>query len=255
VSTRKAANRKDNMQGCAKNPESQKLTERQQRFVLAYADCGVAAEAYRRAGYNLVNPLQATSRACALVHKANIQAAINRLRNKRESEIAVQESITVEWLRAEHMRLAGVAEGVGDLTNATRNLEGIGRTLGAYSDNLTVDTAAIRRFSESERGEADRLAQLLIDSRLQLPTIREAVVLPSPTVEQVRANEEACKALEERSRASGVHRPVCVVHNEPRVTADDLMNGPDPSPAGAGEGTAYPQGVGCQIKLVSPRDK
>ncbi len=53
-----------------------KLTERQQRFVKEYTDCGNGAEAARRAGYSEDN---ARNQAVENLAKPNIQAAIAEL--------------------------------------------------------------------------------------------------------------------------------------------------------------------------------
>ena len=55
-----------------------------------------------------------------------------------------------------------MAEQVGNLSIATRNLEGVGRTLGAYQDMVSITVDARREFSKQEMDEARRLARVLI---------------------------------------------------------------------------------------------
>ena len=58
--------------------------------------------------------------------------------------------LSPEWVKNEHKRLAALAEKDGNLSIATRNVEGIGRTLGVYQDNVQVTVEAKREFTQQE---------------------------------------------------------------------------------------------------------
>jgi phage terminase small subunit len=76
----------------ARQPDQ--ITERQQRFVEAYAACGNATEAARKAGYT--DP----SKGRQLVAKSNVAAAIAALAEKRKSKsIASAEERHAFWTR------------------------------------------------------------------------------------------------------------------------------------------------------------
>jgi hypothetical protein len=55
-----------------------------------------------------------------------------------------------------------LAEAKGDLATATANVTALGRVLGLYTDNLTVDTPSHRALSAAQAEYADRLTRLMI---------------------------------------------------------------------------------------------
>ena len=87
--------------------------------------------------------------------KAAILTKMEEIRGKSEDKI--------EHIRKLHE--AGVALSLekGDLVNFTRNVEGLGRTYGSYTDNInTADTTEQRKLSEKEELEARRIASIML---------------------------------------------------------------------------------------------
>jgi hypothetical protein len=70
------------------------------------------------------------------------------------------------------------AESDDDKAEARLNLESVGKTIGAYTDVLTVDPSRMRQYTDAERLEADRLAMLMLDGSI-VPTPQ----LPSTTTD------------------------------------------------------------------------
>ncbi len=64
-----------------------------------------------------------------------IEAAITGMKQESVDHMA--------YIRSEHQRLKELSLARGDLVNATRNLEGYGRTYAAYTDNVTQDNKTL----------------------------------------------------------------------------------------------------------------
>lgn len=142
------------------------LNERQIKFVEVYAETGNAVTAYKEAGYLWQRDGQPqswlTAKAGELALRPNVHAAIERIKTERTRQNDAQTLFTIDFIRAKHVELFKECRQVGDMTNATRNLEALGRTVGAYSDNLIIDAGKVREFSEREQLEAQRLARLML---------------------------------------------------------------------------------------------
>lgn len=111
-------------------------------------------KAFRMAGYSTKGKKWRIN-AQKVLSKDYIKQAIA----KRMAEIRAKSEDAVIFLRTEHLRLATLCEQKGDMVNATRNLEGYGRTHGSYTDNLnTADTTKQAELTEQEKVEAKRLA-------------------------------------------------------------------------------------------------
>ena len=150
----------------SKPSKDRALTSRQKAFVASYAKDGNASTAYAAAGYILpgkpVSKRVIQQRAYAVLHCQGVARAIDALRQAAIDRQEAARVFAVDYIVEEHRRLQLLAESKGDLAVATRNLELIGRTRGAYSDSVQVDVARAREFSESERVEAARLSRLLL---------------------------------------------------------------------------------------------
>lgn len=159
-------------------PVLPKLTERQERFVVAYVDAdsetrGNKSKSAVAAGYS---ERSAPSLAWTLMKNSNVLARIDEFKRNAVSVRAQQTAITLALLRAEHLRLARVCESKEDYTNATRNWENLGRTIGAYTDSMVVDVGKVKEFADAERREAKRIAALLLTDG----KVHPAGALPGP---------------------------------------------------------------------------
>jgi len=91
-----------------------------------------------------------------------VKAEIERLTALREQTDAAQAAWDIDRIRAEHWRLAALAEARGDLATATRNIEGLARTVGAYRDGIDISSERSKQLTAQEAAEAERLARLLL---------------------------------------------------------------------------------------------
>lgn len=144
-----------------------KLSHVQQAFLRAYLDNGGnAISAYQAAGYTPKGEQaheQLQRNASSVLHGQRVSQALFEHQRHQDELQRLRDDRAVEWIVLEHERLMAAAEADGDLAVATRNLELIGRTRGAYSDVQQVDVVARREYSEAEQAEARRLARLMLD--------------------------------------------------------------------------------------------
>ena len=98
-----------------------------------------------------------------ILSRPKIQREVERIRNELQAKRLAREEFSVDFIRDEHLRLAVKCEEKGDMTNATRNLEALGRSVGAYTDSASkLDITVKREYSEREKAEIERLADLSI---------------------------------------------------------------------------------------------
>lgn len=108
-----------------------KMTDRQRLFCVAYMADLNTAKAVRAAGY------AESSKAIGprLLTSPKIKRMLHWLRNKH----AAKAEITMDLIREKHLKIYDTAMAMGDLTNANRAVEGLGKTIGAYTDRVHFD--------------------------------------------------------------------------------------------------------------------
>lgn len=124
----------------------------------------IIAENYVTNGCNKSKALQAAGYSKSysehngryLFNKDKVTKAIAAKR----AEIQAESKDKLALIRQEHLRLSILAEQKGDLVNATRNLEGYGKTYGAYMDVVKDATEQQKELNEAEQAEARRLVDL-----------------------------------------------------------------------------------------------
>lgn len=80
----------------------------------------------------------------------------------------------IGFIRSEHLRLAYKAESKNDLVNATRNLEGYGKTYAAYKDVLnTTSTDQPAELTEADLDQARVDAKAVTMSKLAGPKLSD----------------------------------------------------------------------------------
>jgi phage terminase small subunit len=176
-------------------------TELQEKFCLAYADpnspsCGVALRSARIAGYG-GSHVDVT--ACQLMKHPRILRRIEELKKDFGQRAALQNAVTLSLVQKEHARLAALAEGQGDLTNATRNLEALGRTIGAYSDSVRVDIAKVREYTAQEQAEAKRLASIRLTELIALAPVPASLPVADAKAEAARRIQVAIQPIQDTS--------------------------------------------------------
>ncbi len=130
---------------------SNKLTAKQESTVEYY--CNPTSKTFNnllqsmvKAGYT---QKYADHHGWELVGKDHIKKAMVDYK----ASISVKQAITVEYIQQEHQRLAALAEANGDLATATRNKEGLGRTIAAYTDKYQDGTTTDRPVLTPEQQE------------------------------------------------------------------------------------------------------
>lgn len=81
-----------------------------------------------QAAYPNCSPNSAKASGCRLLTKATIKQAIEQKRRLMEQA----EHVDANFVKGEHLRLLRLSEEKGDLPTATRNVEGLGKSVGAY---------------------------------------------------------------------------------------------------------------------------
>lgn len=144
------------------------LNSRQEEFCKRLAEAEVSGDV----NYTYIATLCGYSEksACdqAIILKKNprVVQRVSEIRSRLIREKAEQTAVTIALVRSEHTRLAAVAEAEGDLSTATRNIELLGRTIGAYRDALDVDITATRTYSDEERARYKTLARSMLMTSL-----------------------------------------------------------------------------------------
>ena len=99
----------------------------------------------------------ANSIGMRLFNNVRVKDALRRM----HANLSLKTDITMAFIQSEHLRLAKEAEEAGDLATATRNIEGAGRTIGAYTETIrTGEIKEERQLDEREQAEAARIAQI-----------------------------------------------------------------------------------------------
>jgi len=150
---------------------------RAEAFMRAYTllgstTCGNITRSAIAAGYS---ERGAHTTGARILRRPEIQARISRLQAEQARRAEAQVMVDAEVLCAEWWRLARVAEDQGILSEARLNLEAIGRARGVFSDHLTIDMPAMRRYADAERVEARRIAGLLIVQDVQAGVVEMTV--------------------------------------------------------------------------------
>lgn len=158
--------RKNSAPGLDKVYKPRKLDKRQKKFKEVYLEHGDGVRAYTEAGYptkdKLGKPVKFLhQRVYSVLNTSSMQHALAIHRTRAIERQQAHEQFSVDWIQRKHYNYADLCEAKGDMGNATRNVEDIGKTVGAYGDgniHLTVE----RQFSEQERLEAQRIGELLL---------------------------------------------------------------------------------------------
>ena len=132
-----------------------KLTVKQEAFKEAMLKGETPINAARFAGYAGNN-----NTLSQIAHKMVMNGKIIKAIKDRRIELQAETGITVKYLQDEHQRLRMKAEDKGDLANATRNLELMGRTIAAYADkniNLEEQTVIIIGPKQSKSIESKEI--------------------------------------------------------------------------------------------------
>ena len=183
------------------------LTARQMAFVLNYATIG--SETYHNgrksaiaAGYS---EKSAGSTASLMLRRESTLTKIADLEAQQLAQQAATAGFKLAWLQGEFARLAKKAEMEGSLSEARANLEALGKTMGAFKDNISVDVAERQQYTEREQLEGRRLARMLIMSN---PTMLGQVVDIEDGDSTQHALDGPRMPPDQRKLESGVQLPI-----------------------------------------------
>jgi hypothetical protein len=156
------------------------LSSMELAFARGYAVADVAGTLNARsvailAGYS---PKSASQQATMLAKRPKVRAAINQFRLQLLKNTEAQRIVSVELIRDELRRVQLLAEEKGDLATATRNVELIGKTIGAFRDGLDLDLSTSRQYSPVEREHYRRVSAVLLAGG-SVPAMLDAVPLPA----------------------------------------------------------------------------
>ncbi len=143
------------------------MTEKQRRFVKVYLESDDPLKAYEEAGYvteHSDGKPRTYLRMLAvnvLRGKAVAEALLSHTREIAERE-EVERVMSRAHVKAEHIRLMKICEANGDLSNATRNLEDVGKMGAMYADVLVSDPVRQQEYTRIEQEEALRVTAFLL---------------------------------------------------------------------------------------------
>jgi phage terminase small subunit len=126
-----------------RRPDALGITPIEEKFALAYVECGVAADAYMQTAERKCTRTNATVRACELMKRPAVKARIEEIRRTREQQLHDKFLITKERILQELARI-----GFADIRKAVKwNGEVI------PSEALDDDTAAcIAEITQTQHG-------------------------------------------------------------------------------------------------------
>ena len=157
-----------------KKPDARtlKLNSREEAFCQYMTMLGTETLGHRtnsaiQAGYSRKRAAVTGSQLCK---KQKIQERIEKLtaKNLRSKGVTAQSIVT------DLLRIQEKTETEGKYSDTLRALELLGRTLGMYSDRVTLDTAEIQEFSERKRAELRKLAKLSVMADIRPPHMLDA---------------------------------------------------------------------------------
>lgn len=116
------------------------LSPLREAFCLAYARCGNATQAYKQAGYNVKNDNSAAASAAALLRNPKIQARLQEIHAKIESEKIMGPKEMQERLTAIARQTArDPSDKAPDYKDALKAMDQLARMSGSYAaDKLEV---------------------------------------------------------------------------------------------------------------------
>lgn len=111
------------------------LTARQRSFALELAICGVALTAAKNAGYS---PGGIRSQANRLVQNEAVMSLVAVHRDKLSAKVEAAVVHDAAWVIRRHAEIAEKAEGLEQMTAASKAIECIGKALGIYVEKQEI---------------------------------------------------------------------------------------------------------------------
>lgn len=203
-----------------------KLTPKQKAFVENYRETGSALTAYKAAGYRWERdgkPMKyLQQRAYQVLRAGSVSMALTGLVERQVRETEARKQWAIEHIVEKHMFLMDLALSKGDLTVATRNLELIGKTRGAYIEGVAINITHEREFSDREQRDARRLGALLL-----LDDDEQGVIEHHPAPEEATAPAQEARDNDDRRQGlgNGAEGGRDGLGAEPDQDGDDVSHG------------------------------
>jgi phage terminase small subunit len=128
------------------------MTIKQKKYIEAKLRGDNGTQAAIKAGYS---PKSARKIASENQTKPDIISEID----KGIARIEAKTNITIEFIQKEHARIQLLAEEKGDISTANACLTAIGKTIGAYRDNLTTDNTTRQELNAMQQQELEQIAR------------------------------------------------------------------------------------------------
>ncbi len=229
------------------------LTAKQRIFVQARLKEDDPLSAYEEAGY-ITNHSDGKPRTYLRMLAGNVLRgqAVSRALLAHSREIAEREEVervmSRAHVKAHHVRLMKICEANGDLSNATRNLEDIGKMGAMYADTLVIDPVRHQQYTEIEQEQARRIAAVLLaeDEDPALEVI-EHPLIEAPMADVLTASVPAQPEAHESS--AGATLDALVAAQTPRVDPDS----PEQAQGRTGAAKQCPSSTEGQVALLMAR--
>lgn len=144
-----------------------RFTQKNENYCHFYVKIGSMAKAYEMA-YDCAGMVKSTiyQRAYELHQNPRIQERIKEI----QKEALERTTMDAAWVVEQHRQLYEECRAGEQYAQATRNLEGIGKTMGIYTDNLNV-TGDLRDISDEDLDK--RIRELAREVQAQNATRRK----------------------------------------------------------------------------------
>jgi len=135
------------------------MTLKQKRFVENILAGENGTNAVKKAGYGRKNKI-ITDKTAQVIASENLSKPIIKAEiNKRMAKIEEKTGITIKYIQDEHLRLMALCEENRDRTNLTTNLVSLGKTIGAYQDNIKTDNTTRQELNSLQQKELEDIAR------------------------------------------------------------------------------------------------
>ena len=120
------------------------LSPKREAFCLAYAECGNATQAYKRAGYKVKNDNSAAASSAALLKNPKIQARLREIYDKIESEKIMGPEEMQERLTAIARQTARSPDDKPpDYKDALQAMNLLGKMQGSFMQRQEIDVHGV----------------------------------------------------------------------------------------------------------------
>ncbi len=187
-----------------------------------------------------------------LLRDQRVKDLLAKIAEQDAHNLRAQTDISIATVRAYHLALYDESRTKGDLATATRNIEDLGKMVGAYQDGAIINLDLRREMSERERSELLKISEVVcmsVDTKAR-PALcgSKVVVAPGLSIPPARTNGNpgfgTCQedSGEDSSDSAQVldGQVVSVEQNPPTIAQDE--RGAATRPDGQGESSAQALG-------------